>query len=102
MSTELSDWRKAINAKSDETEGAKRYTQEATTRPNSKSWTIFYRDGIHVTGIDTIIAKSGVAKTTLYRYFPSKDDLVVAYLQERPTLWECIEAAMNQASDDPK
>jgi len=66
MSTELSDWRKAINAKSDETEGTKRYTQEATTRPNSKSCgRSLYRDGIHVTGIDTIIAKSGVAKTTL-------------------------------------
>ena len=64
---------------------------------------LFYRDGIHVTGVDTIIAKSGVAKTTLYRYFPSKDDLVVAYLQDRDRrFWECIEAAINQASDDPK
>ena len=64
---------------------------------------LFYRDGIHVTGIDSIIAKSGVAKTTLYRYFPSKDDLVVAYLQDRNRrFWECIEAAINQVSDDPK
>ncbi len=64
---------------------------------------LFYRDGIHVTGIDSIIAKSGVAKTTLYRYFPSKDDLVVAYLQDRNRrFWECIEAAMNQTSNDPK
>ena len=64
---------------------------------------LFYRDGIHVTGVDTIIAKSGVAKTTLYRYFPSKDDLVVAYLSDRNRdFWECIEAAVNQAPDDPK
>jgi AcrR family transcriptional regulator len=63
---------------------------------------LFYRDGIHVTGVDTIIAKSGVAKTTLYRYFPSKDDLVVAYLSDRNRdFWECIEAAINQAPDDP-
>lgn len=64
---------------------------------------LFYRDGIHVTGVDTIIARSGVAKTTLYRYFPSKDELVVAYLQERDRrFWGCIEAAMNQALDHPK
>jgi AcrR family transcriptional regulator len=64
---------------------------------------LFYRDGIHVTGVDTIIAKSGVAKTTLYRYFPSKDDLVVAYLSDRDRrFWECIEAVTNQAPEDPK
>ena len=63
---------------------------------------LFYRDGIHVTGVDTIIAKSGVAKTTLYRYFPSKNDLVVAYLSDRnQRFWECIEAAVNQAPQDP-
>lgn len=64
---------------------------------------LFYRDGIHVTGVDTIIAKSGVAKTTLYRYFPSKDDLVVAYLTDRDRrFWECIEAVTNQVPEDPK
>lgn len=64
---------------------------------------LFYRDGIHVTGVDTIIARSGVAKTTLYRYFSSKDDLVVAYLQDRDRrFWECIEVAVNQAPDNPK
>ena len=63
---------------------------------------LFYRDGIHVTGVDTIIARSGVAKTTLYRYFPSKDDLVVAYLSDRDRrFWECIEAAVDQAPQDP-
>lgn len=41
---------------------------------------LFYRDGFHAVGIDTIVAESGVAKMTLYRHFPSKDDLIVAYL----------------------
>jgi AcrR family transcriptional regulator len=54
---------------------------------------LFYREGIRATGVDTIIAKSGVAKTTLYRYYPSKDDLVVAYLQRRnQRFWELMEA----------
>lgn len=42
---------------------------------------LFYRDGYHAVGIDTIIARSGVAKMTLYRHFASKDDLIAAYLE---------------------
>ncbi len=42
---------------------------------------LFYRDGYHAVGVDTIAAESGVAKMTLYRHFPSKDDLIAAYLQ---------------------
>lgn len=39
---------------------------------------LFYRYGCHATGIDTVIAKAGVAKMTLYKHFPSKEDLVAA------------------------
>lgn len=42
---------------------------------------LFYQHGIRAVGVDTIIAESGVAKMTLYRHFPSKDDLMVAFLQ---------------------
>jgi AcrR family transcriptional regulator len=42
---------------------------------------LFYRDGYHAVGIDTIVARSGVAKMTLYRHFPSKDHLIAAYLE---------------------
>jgi AcrR family transcriptional regulator len=64
---------------------------------------LFYREGIRATGVDTIIAKSEVAKTTLYRYFPSKDDLVVAYLEGRnQQFWELFEAAVSQHAGQPK
>lgn len=48
---------------------------------------LFYQDGIRATGIDKVIAESGVTKVTLYRHFPSKNDLICAYLEYRHTLW---------------
>jgi AcrR family transcriptional regulator len=44
---------------------------------------LFYAEGIHAVGIDRIIAEAAVAKATFYHHFPSKDDLVCAYLQEQ-------------------
>ncbi|HEU4994567.1 MAG TPA: TetR/AcrR family transcriptional regulator [Gemmatimonadaceae bacterium] len=42
---------------------------------------LFYERGFQAVGVDEIAAQSGVAKMTMYRHFPSKDDLVVAYLK---------------------
>ncbi|MBD3884563.1 TetR/AcrR family transcriptional regulator [Phormidium tenue FACHB-886] len=64
---------------------------------------LFYQDCVRAIGIDTIIAKSEVAKTTLYRYFPSKDDLVVAYLEGRnQRFWQLFEEAVNLYAGNPK
>jgi AcrR family transcriptional regulator len=41
---------------------------------------LFYTEGLHSVGIDRVIADAGVTRATLYRHFPSKDDLLVAYL----------------------
>jgi AcrR family transcriptional regulator len=41
---------------------------------------LFYWDGIRATGVDKITHEAGVAPTTLYRLFASKDDLVAAYV----------------------
>lgn len=48
---------------------------------------LFYRHGIRATGIDRVIAESGVAKKTFYRHFPSKSDLVEAFLDYRHQRW---------------
>ena len=42
---------------------------------------LFNRYGYHAAGIDKVIAESGVAKTTLYRHFSTKEDLIVAVLK---------------------
>lgn len=48
---------------------------------------LFYREGIRAVGIDTIIARSGVAKMSLYRNFASKDELIVAFVERRNQLF---------------
>ena len=47
------------------------------------AYALFKRIGYHATGIDRIIAEANVAKMTMYRNFPSKDDLIVEVLQYR-------------------
>jgi AcrR family transcriptional regulator len=42
---------------------------------------LFYRDGFRAIGIDRVIAEASVAKATFYKHFPSKDDLIVAWIE---------------------
>ena len=44
---------------------------------------LFYGHGIRAVGVDTIAAEIGISKRTLYNYFPSKDELILAYLSRR-------------------
>lgn len=48
---------------------------------------LFYREGIRATGVDRVIAESGVAKVTFYRHFPSKNDLIREFLEYRHQRW---------------
>ncbi|MEX3935592.1 TetR/AcrR family transcriptional regulator [Paraburkholderia phymatum] len=43
---------------------------------------LFYREGVRAVGVDAVVERAGVNKMSLYRQFSSKDDLVVAYLEE--------------------
>ncbi|MGW4488597.1 TetR/AcrR family transcriptional regulator [Amycolatopsis sp. NPDC004368] len=49
---------------------------------------LFYREGIHAVGVDTVVAEAGVTKAALYGNFGSKSRLVVAYLRERDRRWQ--------------
>ena len=48
---------------------------------------LFYQHGVRGVGVDTVVARSGVAKATLYHHFPSKDALVLAYLDRADEAW---------------
>ncbi len=48
---------------------------------------LFYGDGIHATGVSAVAERAGVTKMTLYAHFPSKDELVAAYLEDNDRRW---------------
>jgi AcrR family transcriptional regulator len=65
---------------------------------------LFYRRGFNAVGVDQVIAEAGVTKTTFYKHFESKDDLVVAAIQRRDE-WESqawFRAVRKLAGDDPR
>jgi AcrR family transcriptional regulator len=53
---------------------------EARSRLLSTAARVFYAEGIRTVGIDRIVAEAQVTRATLYRHFPGKEDLVLAYL----------------------
>jgi AcrR family transcriptional regulator len=59
----------------------------ARERLLSEAFVLFYMTGIRAVGVDLIIARSGVAKATFYRHFPSKAELVFAYVRRRHDAW---------------
>jgi AcrR family transcriptional regulator len=44
---------------------------------------LFYDNGVRAIGVDEVVRRAGMAKASLYRWFPAKDDLVLAVLQQR-------------------
>jgi AcrR family transcriptional regulator len=64
---------------------------------------MFYRQGIRAVGVESIVAAAGATKMSLYRSFPSKDDLVVAYLKDRDVLyWQWWDDIMDHHAGDPR
>ena len=59
----------------------------ARERIDHAAYALFSRHGVRAVGVDTIVAHSGVAKKTLYFHYPSKEKLVLAFLQRREELW---------------
>ena len=72
---------------------------EARARLLTSASRLFYGEGLHSVGIDRVIADAGVTRATLYRHFPSKDDLLVAYLTEADNAIRAQVAAARTASD---
>jgi AcrR family transcriptional regulator len=60
---------------------------------------LFYAEGIRAVGVDRVIEVAGVTRATFYRHFPSKDDLVVAYLR---AVHEAVRAVAGDRPGEPR
>jgi AcrR family transcriptional regulator len=64
---------------------------------------MFYRLGIRAVGVETICAEAGATKMSLYRSFPSKDELVAAYLRDRNArYWDWWDKTLAQHPGKPR
>ena len=61
--------------------------QGARERILGTAYELFSHRGIHDVGVDELVERAGVAKATLYKHFRSKDDLVLAFLEQREQIW---------------
>jgi AcrR family transcriptional regulator len=66
---------------------ALRRPASARERIDHAAYQLFSRHSIRTVGVDTVAARAGVAKMTLYKHYPSKDALALAFLRRREELW---------------
>jgi len=83
--------------------------KRGATRPSARkrifdtASELFYRRGIRAVGVETIVAEADTTKMSLYRNFPSKDELVAEWLREHDTrFWEAWEAMASRYPNDPR
>ncbi len=68
-----------------------------------QAYQIFYDGGFHATGVDRLMADSGISKRTLYKYFPSKEHLIEAVLEHYAgTVESRLFAPAIARSNDPR
>ncbi len=77
---------------------------DARERILESAYELFSRRAIRDVGIDEVIEQAGVAKATLYRHFPSKDELVIAFLERREERWTLawVEAEARRRGTTPE
>jgi AcrR family transcriptional regulator len=64
---------------------------------------LFYQEGVRAVGVDLVVERSGVAKTSLYRHFTTKDDLVAAVLErDDASYWSRWDKIANRQKADPR
>jgi AcrR family transcriptional regulator len=61
--------------------------QGARERILDTAYELFSHRGIHDVGVDELVERAGVAKATLYKHFRSKDELALAFLEQREQIW---------------
>lgn len=73
-------------------------------RVSRAAYELFSRKGVRAVGVDEVTARAGTAKMTLYRNFPSKDDLILDFLRRREQLWtrDWLQAESQRRGETPR
>jgi AcrR family transcriptional regulator len=80
----------------------RRNEPSARTRLVETATELFYQEGIRAVGIDTVVARSGVSKSSLYRTFASKDELIAAFAEsENLRFWRWWDETVERYADAP-
>jgi AcrR family transcriptional regulator len=88
-----------VNARS----GAAAGSTTAADRIRATATQLFYRDGIRAVGVDEIVRQAGATKPSLYRSFPSKDELAATYLRDWDrAFWQRFDAAVAARAGNPR
>ena len=83
-------------------------TSDGKVRPRERildtAYQLIARRGVRDVGVEEVIATAGIAKATLYRHFPSKNDLVLAVLEHREQVWTLglVEAEARRRGSTPE
>lgn len=76
-------------------------SQRARSRALEVASELFYREGVRAIGMERVVEESGIAKTTIYRHFPTKNALIEAFLKREDvefwTQWDAAVAASGDA-----
>jgi AcrR family transcriptional regulator len=76
-------------------------TAEVRARILETAGALFYQRGVRAVGVDLAVEKAGMAKTSLYRHFGTKDDLIAAFLErEDADFWGTWDLVAGQNRDD--
>ena len=68
-----------------------------------KSLQAFYRNGFHATGMDMLAAETGISKTSMYKHFRAKEDLILAVLRLRDEQFRnWLYRRMEELADSPR
>jgi len=75
-------WYRPVYLTAVTTPGPQRRGRGARERITRAAGALFYRRGIHATGVDLLVREAEVSKRTFYQHFPSKTDAVEQYLRD--------------------
>jgi AcrR family transcriptional regulator len=91
------------NVKADLPDGPPHNQAHVRDRILETASALFYRRGVRAVGVDLVVEEAGVAKTSLYRHFRTKDDLIAAFLErEDEDFWRCWDSVALRHQTDAK